>query len=75
MSTFTLTDQHPTVKKLDQIFELAKTLGITIWHTRAGYTMVDDDTTGKSYYLTDVENRSNMMPFPPVTEYKLTYEK
>lgn len=63
------------MRKLDQLVSYAQELGISIRATRAGNVMVDDGD--KSFYLEDIESNERavgtMMPFPPMTEYKLTY--
>ena len=71
-----LKDNHPTLQKVAQIFELCDKLGISFRYSRAGYMMVDVDG-GKPdcLYLDDVDSSLPVIVIPHLLEYKLTYEK
>jgi len=70
-----LRGSHPTVKKLDKIFSLADSLGISISQSRTGLVFIHDIDQNETFEMTDVDSELPITTFPPSTEYKLSYEK
>ena len=71
-----LKDNHPTMDKVAQIFELCDKLGISFRYTRAGTMMVDvDGGSPDCLYLQDADSSLPCPIIPHPVEYKLTYEK
>jgi hypothetical protein len=76
MSNYKLKDEHPFVKKLAQLMDLAESLGISIDFSYCNSrTIIQDTGTNKDYYLQDLDSGTPVTVFPPLTEYKLTYNK
>jgi hypothetical protein len=81
MKSYKCTDTHPTVKKLQQLEDLANELGITICFSNAGTTLTDNDIPDTTFHLRDIEDEGRswhpvgVMKFPPATEYKITLDK
>ena len=60
-----LTDKHPTVIKLEKLFELADNLGITIMVDRWGkYIAMDNEFPGKYFYIKDSDNNESITQVP-----------
>ena len=75
---FKLKDNHPTMIKLNKLFELADELGISIsfYGHRAVVNDIDRSNNDPILYLEDIEDtNNNMAEFPPATEFKVVYSK
>ena len=75
---FKLKDNHPTMIKLNKLFELADELGISIsfYGHRAVVNDIDRSDDDPILYLEDIEDtNNNMAEFPPATEFKVVYSK
>lgn len=73
---YRLTESHPLHDKVQQISDLAESLGVHIYF--AGLVIIVTDLeTGKEYHLKDIESSGNdthtSLPFS--SEWKLTFEK
>lgn len=82
MKTYRCKDSHPTLLKIQKIFELMEDLGITMDpHQVGGETVVyDRDIPGQRFHLLDLEdseyeNTYSPVDFPPALEWKLTFKK
>ena len=75
---FKLKDNHPTMIKLNKLFELADELGVSIsfYGHRAVVNDIDRSNNDPILYLEDIEDtNNNMAEFPPATEFKVVYSK
>lgn len=71
-----LKDNHPTMVKLNKLYELAEELGISISFSSMR-TIVQDrdrDSNLPPLYLEDLENGESIQEWPPVFEYKVIYD-
>ena len=71
-----LKDNHPTMVKLNKLYELAEELGISI-SFGAHRTIVDDRERDKDLpplYIEDIDNGEAIQEWPPVFEYKVYYQ-
>lgn len=74
--THKLLDGHPTLAKLQQLFELAEKLGILIDYTHSNCMVyVTDTKLNLQFELKDIDDNRPVRQFPPHSEYKLTFEK
>ena len=75
MTTYRLKENHPLMIAFDELCEKADELGVRLeflGHRTIVYF------NGKEYDLEDIEypyQANTVNSFPPVTEFKLTYEK
>lgn len=73
MKTYRLLDEHPVVKKLQKLEDLANELKLSLEFYGSGI-IVTDLETNKEYKLKNIES-GNVDSFPYAYEQKLTYEK
>jgi hypothetical protein len=73
MPKYRLTENHPIIKRFQELCDKADDLGLTIDY-RGQPTVIDNDS-GETYYLEDIEPDHLFSEFPPKTEYKLTFKK
>lgn len=75
MKKYKIKDDHSTAKKLAKLCEMASELGISIEYTRYGVCVITDkEFPGRRYLMEDIEE-GPIMEFPPVMEYKITFEE
>lgn len=75
-----LLDKHPTMQKLHKLFAYADDLGISLVFTGFRVIVQDDARSSEepTLYLEDIESSDSskqMDEFPPLTDYKVIYEK
>jgi hypothetical protein len=70
-----LKETHPTVIKLEKLFDYMAELGLTISVTRMGETLVwDNEWPNKDLMVKDADNGEPISTtFPPNLEYKVIY--
>lgn len=71
-----LKENHPTAIKLNQLFELADKLGISLEFSNSTRVLVSDSDRDENLpplWLEDIEDSDYGGNFPPTTEYKLVY--
>lgn len=77
MSRIRLKDNHPTMVKLQKLFAYAEELGIGF--TFGGQRIIVNDSERNSklptLYLEDIEEGFTVDEMPPVTDFKVIYEK
>lgn len=72
-----LKENHPTAIKLNQLFELADKLGISLEFSNSTRVLVSDSDRDENLpplWLEDIEESDYDGSFPPTTEYKLVYD-
>lgn len=75
MARYKLKDRHPFHQKVQQLFNLADELGISIAYFGNSATLVKDRETGQQYRLEDIETNEPFVEFPAMSEFKLTFNK
>lgn len=69
-----LKENHPTMVKLNKLFELADELGISISYHCSGPVVQDDEWEGEEINLRDIEDEGSrtyaITTFPPTTEWR-----
>lgn len=80
MTTKRLLPNHSTMQKLDKLFAYADDLGISLVFTGFRVIVQDTDRSDKepTLYIEDIESSEwskQMDEFPPLTDYKVIYEK
>ena len=71
---YRLKDNHPAMEALNELWNKADELGIKIYISRAGRTIIAIGE--KEFELQDIEDPNYpMIEFPPGCEFKLTYKK
>lgn len=76
MKKFRLKNNHPTMIKLEKLFNFATELGIGI-EFGPGYTIVrdfDQDTNHAHFHLKEIDSNDECSTCPPLFEYKVIYE-
>jgi hypothetical protein len=71
-----LKDNHPTMVKLNKLYELAEELGISI-SFGPQRTFVEDrdrDNSLPPLILEDIDNGESIQEWPPTFEYKVYYD-
>ena len=71
-----LKDTHPTMVKINKLYDLAEELGIS-FHFESGCCLVldnDRDSNLPDLLLEDIEENHHVNSFPVVTEFKVVYD-
>jgi len=71
---FSLKEDHPFMKKVNELCEIMDKLGITIDLTYDGLLMIDK-TKGDRFKIRDMDSMEPCQDFPPPFEFKLTFYK
>lgn len=71
-----LKDNHPTMKKLLDLYHYAETIGIGITFDHNGAIVHDDEWDGPMLVMRYIEEDTNdgVTEWPPSTDFKVTYE-
>jgi len=76
MKTFKLSENHPTMKKMDELNEFMEKLGLSFSITRLGSILVNDNEwPDKVLEIVDLENNTPITSLPSEFEYKIIYQK
>lgn len=72
-----LKEGHPTIIKLEKLFDYMAELGLTISVTRHGETIVwDNEWPNKDLMVKDADNGETLgASFPPNLEYKVVFHE
>jgi hypothetical protein len=74
MATKRITENHPFMKKVNELYDLMENLGICIEYDNMGGFNIVDTETNQTYKLKDLEGSHSLDSFPTGFEFKLTFE-
>jgi hypothetical protein len=70
-----ITEYHPFMKKVDQLYDLMDKLNISIEYGGVGGLNIIDTESNQSYRLKDKDTGEYLPYFPTGTEFKLSFEE
>lgn len=69
-----ITENHPFMKKVNELYDKMEELGIRIEYAGAGGLKITDTNSNKEYMLKDIGTSECLSYFPTGIEFKLTFE-
>lgn len=72
--TKVITEKHPFMQKVEQLYQKMEELGIRLDYGGAGGLTITDTEKNVKYRLKDKETSEYLPYFPTGFEYKLTFE-
>lgn len=69
-----LTDNHPFMKKVNELYEYMEKQGITIEYPGGNKLIIIDHSNQQEYDLLDQDSNEGIMVFPAGVEFKLSFE-
>lgn len=76
MSKVILTEEHPTMQKLEKLMNYAEELGLSFDFSTAKQTVMSDvNQVGEDFYITDFESDEPLKEFPYPFNYKVFKEE
>ena len=74
MATKRITEHHPFMKKVNELYDKMQELGLFISYNQMGGLKITDSESGQDYTFKDIESADAVQDFPNGFEFKLTFE-